>query len=203
MNHYTRAEYISGLDWADYDDVLQRVNLDDTNLQLAKNYERVMLWFEHDSHDILVLAKILSVFSDPVFRPANLQFICVTGFPGVDIFNGIGQLPPQALRMLWQQFQPITHEQLKLGKRTWEGITSPTPELLQSLIDTQTLELPPFTPALCRHLQQLPSVHNGLNLTEELSLKIIQEKGAMNAARLFGWYTNHYEPLTFMGDSGY
>jgi hypothetical protein len=25
----------------------------------------------------------------------------------------------------------------------------------------------------------------------------------MNAARLFGWYNNHYEPLTFMGDSSY
>jgi hypothetical protein len=25
----------------------------------------------------------------------------------------------------------------------------------------------------------------------------------MNAARLIGWYNNHYEPLTFMGDTSY
>jgi hypothetical protein len=25
----------------------------------------------------------------------------------------------------------------------------------------------------------------------------------MNAARLFGWYTNHYQPLPFRGDTGY
>ncbi len=25
----------------------------------------------------------------------------------------------------------------------------------------------------------------------------------MNAARLFGWYSNHYEPLPFLGDTGY
>jgi hypothetical protein len=46
-------------------------------------------------------------------------------------------------------------------------------------------------------------MRNGLNLSEHLTLQILDEKGAMNAARLFGWYTNHYEPLTFMGDTFY
>ena len=50
---------------------------------------------------------------------------------------------------------------------------------------------------------QLPSTRNGLNLSEHLTLQILNEKGAMDAAHLFGWYTNHYEPLAFMGDSGY
>jgi hypothetical protein len=52
--------------------------------------------------------------------------------------------------------------------------------------------------ALARHLQELPSCSNGLRLTEELTLRLLGEKGAMNAPRLFGWYTNHYEPLPFM-----
>jgi hypothetical protein len=57
--------------------------------------------------------------------------------------------------------------------------------------------------ALDRHLRQLPSERNGLNLSENLTLQILDQKGSMNSARLFGWYTNHYEPLSFMGDTGY
>jgi len=74
---------------------------------------------------------------------------------------------------------------------------------LQQLIHSGTPELPTMAPALARHLKQLPSKRNGLNLTENLTLQILFEKGRLNAARLFGWYTNHYEPLTFMGDAGY
>ena len=46
-------------------------------------------------------------------------------------------------------------------------------------------------------------MENGLSLTEQLTLQILAEKGPMNAARLFGWYINHYEPLPFLGDTGY
>jgi hypothetical protein len=49
----------------------------------------------------------------------------------------------------------------------------------------------------------LPAIGNGLSLTEQLTLQILSEKGAMNAPRLFGWYQNHYEPLPFLGDAGY
>ena len=39
--------------------------------------------------------------------------------------------------------------------------------------------------ALARHLHELPSVENGLSLTEQLTLQILAEKGPMNAARIF------------------
>ena len=44
---------------------------------------------------------------------------------------------------------------------------------------------------------------NGLSLTQQLTLQILADQGPMNAPRLFGWYTHHYEPLPFLGDSGY
>jgi hypothetical protein len=70
-------------------------------------------------------------------------------------------------------------------------------------VKTKTPALPTMSRALARHLRELPSSENGLSLTEQLTLRILTEKGPMNAPRLFGWYTNHYEPLVFMGDSGY
>ncbi|MDB5864454.1 MAG: hypothetical protein JWO70_2260 [Betaproteobacteria bacterium] len=173
------------------------------DLELAKDYESVNLWLEHDSYDQLILARLLDFFSDASKRPPRLRLITVTHFPGVERFNGIGQLPAEALRVLWNDFRDVDEGQLALGKQAWLAVTSPTPEALLDLVRTQTPALPTMSRALARHLRELPSSGNGLSLTEQLTLQILAAKGAMNAPRLFGWYTNHYEPLTFMGDTGY
>lgn len=186
-----------------FEDVFTRLKGEYAALAEAIDYERVMLWFEHDSHDQLILAKLLDYFSVPEHQPTQLQLISVTHFPGVKRFNGIGQLPPEALRVLWQQFMPVNQQQLVLGRQTWQAITSPTPEALMELINSGTPALPTMAIALQRHLLELPSTENGLGLTEELTLQVLNDKGPVNAARLFGWYTNHYEPLPFCGDTGY
>lgn len=182
---------------------LQRLTEEYAALEQARDYQCVTLWFEHDSYDQLILARLLDYFSDPARRPARLRFVSVTHFPGVKRFNGLGHLPPEALRVLWQQFADVTEAQFALGRRVWAAITAPTPLALAELAATGTPALPAMAGALGRHLQELPTLENGLSLTEQLTLRILAEKGAMNAARLFGWYANHYEPLPFLGDSGY
>lgn len=183
--------------------VAKRLTQEYEALDRAHEYPRVALWFEHDSYDQLILAKLLDYFSDPAKRPKRIEFICVSHFPGVKRFIGIGQLPPEAMRVLWEQFGVVTEAQFDLGKRAWTAITSPTPDPLAALIDTGTPAQPTMATALARHMQELPSAVNGLSLTEQLTLQILADKGPMNAAQLFGWYTNHYEPLPFLGDSGY
>jgi hypothetical protein len=173
------------------------------DLERARDYAAVHLWMEHDSYDQLVLAKLLDFFSDPAKRPPRLRLISVTHFPGIERFNGIGQLPPEALRVLWSDFEDVHDGRLVVGKQAWQAITSPTPEALVDLVKTATPALPTMSGALARHLRELPAVANGLSLTEQLTLQILAEQGPMNAARLFGWYTNRYEPLPFLGDSGY
>ena len=173
------------------------------DLDKARDYEAVNIWMEHDSYDQLVLAKLLDFFSDPAKRPGRLRLITVTHYPGVERFIGIGQLPAEALRILWNDFDDVNERQLVLGQSAWTALTAPTPEELLELVNTGTRALPTMGRALARHLRELPSTKNGLSLTEALTLRILRDKGPMNAARLFGWYTNHYEPLPFLGDAGY
>jgi len=198
-----RASYISSKLHPNYEEVINDLRQQYAALEQAHSYDAVYLWFEHDSYDQLILTKLLDFFSDAKRRSDRLKLISITHYPGVTIFNGIGQLPPEALRVLWGEFRDVSPEQLLLGQRAWAAICSPTPDALRELIATGTPELPTMAIALDRHLKQLPSERNGLNLSENLTLKILDEKGSVNAARLFGWYTNQYEPLTFMGDTGY
>ncbi|HEY0720530.1 MAG TPA: DUF1835 domain-containing protein [Gammaproteobacteria bacterium] len=199
----SRAHYISRALHPDYQAVLNDLRQQYSALNQARDYDEVYLWFEHDPYDQLILARLLDFFTNAKHRPGMLKLLSVTHYPGVKIFNGIGQLPPEALRVLWHEFIEVTPAQLDIGRRCWAALCSPKPDALCELVATRTPPLPTMAIALERHLRQLPSVRNGLNLSENLTLQILAEKGSMNAARLFGWYTNHYEPLTFMGDSSY
>lgn len=173
------------------------------DLEQASHYPLVALWNEYDAFDQLILARLLHFFSDPAQRPERLQFINTTHFPGVQIFNGLGQLPPEALRVLWNDFQNVSEQELQAGKEAWNAITSAAPNALLKFVSTDSPVLPIMRRALRRHLQELPAVTNGLGLSEQVTLQILTEKGAMDAARLFGWFQNHYDPLPGMGDTGY
>jgi hypothetical protein len=198
-----RARYISGALKPGYDEAISQLTQSYGHLDRAHDYDAVYLWHEHDTYDQLLVAKLLDYFSDPAKRPPVVKMINVTHFPGVKIFNGIGQLPPEAMRVLWHEFEAVTPAQYEIGQQTWAAVRSPTPAALQQIVATGTPELPTMAIAMDRFLKELPSKRNGLNLTENLTLQILHDKGPMNAARLFGWHVNHYEPLPFMGDMPY
>ena len=42
-------------------------------------------------------------------------------FPGSQRFLGLGQLPPEALRLLWSTRKPVTPAQLALGNAAWDA----------------------------------------------------------------------------------
>ena len=56
--------------------------------------------------------------------------------------------------------------------------------------------------ALLRHLQELPSTLNGLSLTEQLTLEILNEE-SITAGQLFGKLMRERDPLPWLGDVMY
>jgi Domain of unknown function (DUF1835) len=164
----------------------------------ADDYERVVIWMEHDSYDQLVLARLLAHYATAK-RPPTFELIAVDEFPGSQRFIGIGQLPPEALRLLWPRRKPVTHAQLALGKEAWTALSSDDPLPLAALVRSGTPALPIMAPALHRHLRELPSVENGLRLSEQLILRILCERGPVRRNPLFGLLLER-DPLPYNGD---
>ena len=104
-----------------------------------------------------------------------LELIAVNEFPGAERFIGIGQLPAEALRLLWSTRKPVTDVQLSLGNDAWNALTSDNPQRLAAIARSGTPALPILAPALHRHLGELPSIENGLSFTEHLLLQILSE----------------------------
>ena len=170
--------------------------------QAAQQYKRIVLWFEHDGYDQLILARLLSFYARNNM-PEKLEMISINHFPGSARFIGLGQLPPEAIRLLWKQRQPVNQQQLKLGEQIWSALGESNPLDLYDVIKTKDIKcLPYMEAALQRHLQELPSTENGLSLTEQLSLEMLNEESS-TAGQLFKKLVTERDPLPWLGDIMY
>ena len=202
-----RARFVAGAmgpyHQLDYATVLEGARDEERRLAAAsRDYERVVLWLEHDRYDQFVLLRCLAWFAEHG-APPRLELIGPSDFPGAMRFVGLGQLPPEALRLLWERRQRIGAEQLAFGRRAWAEFRAPDPRALAALACDGTPLLPPLAGALHRHLQELPSIENGLGLTHHLLLQALAEGEAQRAGRLVGLVMHDRDPLPGLGDLGY
>ncbi len=170
----------------------------------SADYERVVLWFEHDVTDQLSLIHLLGHYARSR-RPQRLELINICDFPGTRRFTGLGELPPEALRLLWTTRKSVSPAQLQLGLDAWLALSSPDPRPLAAIMRRDPPALPLLARAMHRHLRELPSAANGLSLTQELALRLMAEPrrdwgGVITLSKIY--WTMHWDtdPLPGQGD---
>jgi hypothetical protein len=181
-----------------YEPVLHGLERDEERLHDSANYDHVVIWSELDCYDQLVLLRLLGHYARHRCPP-RLELINVGEFPGAARFIGLGQLPPEALRMLWTTRKPATPAALKLGLDAWRALVNPDPRALAAIMRSSTPALPLLANALHRHLRELPSSVNGLSFTEELAMQLLAEDD-INLIRLIGRQVFERDPLPGQGD---
>jgi hypothetical protein len=182
----------------EYEHELQGQHRNEQRLHDSADYDRVVIWSEFDCYDQLVLLRLLGHYATHR-RPPRLELINVGEFPGAMRFIGLGQLPPEALRMLWTTRKPATPAVLTLGLEAWRALVNPDPRALTAIMRSATPALPLLAKALHRHLRELPSIVNGLSLTEEMALQLLDED-EINLIRLIGRQVFERDPLPGQGD---
>lgn len=163
----------------------------------ARRYERVVLWFEHDSYDQLILARCLAQFA--AAPPARLDLVSAGAYPGAMRFIGLGQLPPEALRLLWNARVPVPEAALRAGRDAWAALRAPDPRPLAAMARGGVPALPPLAAALLRHCQELPWTRDGLSLTERLLLELLAE-APRRVDEAYAALMLEREPLPWMTD---
>jgi hypothetical protein len=128
-----------------------------------------------------------------------LELISVDYFPGSDRFIGLGQLPPEAMRLLWRLRIAVPPPDLQPAAAVWAAFTGDDPRPLASLVRSMPASLPHLGRALQRHLRELPSRRTGLSLTQTLMLQAIAD-GATTISDVWRQYVQA-EPLPFLGDT--
>jgi hypothetical protein len=94
----------------------------------------------------------------------------------------------------------VTGEQLALGATAWRAFTSADPERVERLARGDTSALPFLADALWRHLEQFPSVRNGLSRSETQALEAITS-GPRSLLDAFVVANVEREERIFLGDA--
>jgi hypothetical protein len=175
--------------------------------------EEIVLWFEHDLYDQLLLIRTLCLVSNacpknpgPPYAP-RVSLICIDRFPGVERFVGLGQLTAAQLATLVDSRRPVTPEQYALAAEAWDAFRSPDPGTLLALAvrlepgvrgGRDTAALPFLGDAIRRFFAEFPSVISGLSRTETFALTGLSD-GPRPAGELFE-AAQALESRPFMGD---
>jgi len=162
----------------------------DRGLGMSGEFERVVLWFEHDLYDQLQLLQILDWFADHPHETSRLLL--------VQAENYIGSEEPEAIPDLAASAKSVTQAQLALSKSAWTALREPTPEAWTKLLGLDMPALPFLRPAVLRMLQELPG-NDGLSRSERQMLAAIAAEESVTALGLF-IAVQKMENAEFMGD---
>jgi hypothetical protein len=219
--HDVRARFLASDGGTTYEEVRATLaSWDAAIVDAAARGDEIVLWFEHDLFDQLLLIRTLDLVGRVVSDPARggspgparprprVSLICIDRFPGIDRFIGLGQLTANQLATLTGSAVTVTRGHFRLAADAWRAFRTPDPsDLLQLAFELSATQLPvgvggPALPflgaALLRFLAELPSVANGLSQTETLALDVLLH-GATDAGTLFR-DTQAGEASPFMGD---
>lgn len=197
-----RAGFIAGAGYATREMAQQYLKACDDALAAFPRHEEVVIWVDHRLSDQLILIKALDWFSRQNLGGVNLSLLCVGHYPDMDHFAGLGHLAADQLAALADTRLRVTDTQFRLSQVAWSAFTAPAPLAIERFIETDTSALPFVAAALRRHLEQFPSVQEGLSRTERQALSILRERRSLTGRRLFAM-VQRLEEQIFMGDSSF
>ncbi len=162
-----RARFISERGWGDFAHVSGNFAERDKVIQHLDYFDEVVLWFEDDLYDQLQLIQVLDLFSRGSSRRKRVTLIQVDGY--IPPLSAAELLKLDAARM------PVTAEQYALAQKAWKAFGSDDPSKILRALDGNLSRLPYLAFALWRHLEEFPSVANGLSRSEREIITAIEE----------------------------
>jgi hypothetical protein len=196
-----RARYLAESGYDDYDRCLTQLTEWDRMIESAEEYDEVVLWFEHDLFDQLLMIRTLDWYAGRNLGRTALSLICIGEFPGVVPFHGLGDLSPGQMAALIPKRRRVNEGQKLLARDAWRAFCAPDPRGIEDLLRRDTSPLPFLAGALRRHLEEFPAVRNGLSRTEQQALLGVAA-GHGTFEKLFR-ATQRMEERVFMGDASF
>jgi hypothetical protein len=193
-----RARYLAESGYDDYDSCLARLTRWDHTLEAAGAYGEVVLWFEHDLFDQLLLIRALDLLTQRDSGATELSLLSVGEFPGVVPFHGLGQLSPPQLASLLPARTPVDSARKLLARDAWRAFRARDPREIEAILRRDTTPLPHLAGALHRHLEDFPGVADGLSRSERQILRAVSV-GAGSFEEAFR-ATQAMEERVFLGD---
>jgi Domain of unknown function (DUF1835) len=198
----TRSKFMAEAKYASLEECRQYLKNSEDTLAAFRRHDEVVLWLDHRLSNQLILIKVLDWFSHQDLRGKKLSLICIDRYPGLDPFIGLGALTARQLTPLADRRIPVDEAQYRTARAAWKAFTSPDPAEIERFIEGDNSALPFVGTALRRHLEQFPSLENGLSRTERQALSVLQAQSSLSGPKLFV-AVQCMEDAVFMGDASF
>lgn len=159
--------------------------------------QQIVLWFDACLFDQSMLAHILTCLQHRGLR--NVELLCVDAFPGIEPFNGLGQLQSEQLASLYNERRPVTAEQFCFANVADQAFSTQDTTLLAELSKKANAPLPWVPAAVTRWIQEQPDADTGLGRLETLALAAIRA-GSTTTAKIFEAVAAADTPPQYWGD---
>ena len=165
-------------------------------LRRYADFDEVVLWFEWDLYDQLQLIQILDFLAQDSAddRAETSTKLFLVSFEGY-----LGSLSPDRFAELHDKRCEISDEMLQTGRSAWSAFRSRDPRDLEKFAELDTPVLEFLQLSLWRHLEELPSVRNGLSRSESQVLEAVSQ-GPLAFHELFRRVADREERI-FCGDA--
>lgn len=198
----TRARFMADAGFGTLEETRQYLKGCEDALAAFSQHDEVVIWLDPRLSDQLILIKVLDWFSRQDLGKVKLSLICAGHYPGIDDFVGLGRLTGDQLASLADTRLPVGEAQFRTAQAAWNAFTSRDPTAIERFLKTDTSALPFIAVALHRHLEQFPSLDNGLSRTERQAVSVLREQGSLSGPRLFV-AVQRQEEWVFMGDDSF
>lgn len=188
-----RAEYLSNSPGVavTHESILEGSRTRYSMLAAAGKYEEVVLWFDSCMFDQTIMIHVIDLCAKHNWPDTKLSLICVD--------QDLGGLPTDKLVALLDTRHAITPDQVALAHAAWRAFTSDDPREIENVLQGDCAALPFLSDALFRHLEQYPSVTNGLSRTQSQILNAVAN-GSEKLIDIFR-AVHDMEQRPFMGDT--
>ena len=196
-----RARYLASSGYTTFEEALETHRRWDAALARFPEFDEVVLWFEHDLFDQLILIRLLDWFGRRRHESTRISLICIGAFPGIERFAGLGQLTPEQLASLIDTRTAVSDQQTALAHAAWAAFSSADPMAIESIVAADTSALPFLSGAFVRHLEEFPSVQDGLGRTEHQAMQALA--GGVSLVRDLFHAVQRTEERIYMGDGSF
>jgi hypothetical protein len=151
--------------------VLQTLKDQYRKLTTVADYAQLVLWFDGCLFDQSMLAHLLMLLH--MLKIKRVELLCLDAFPGIEPFDGLGQLQPSQLASLYDQRRKVTEGQFRFAETVDQAFARRDLSQLTLLSNSSAAPLPWVPAAVARWLQEQPAPESGLGRLEQLVLSAI------------------------------
>lgn len=167
-------------------------------LEEVGKYDRLVLWFDACLFDQAMLSHILACLR--ILGNQNADLICVDSLPGIEPFNGLGQLNPEQMASVYGWRNPVTEGQFRFAERIDKAFAIQDKDEFLNLSKLVDAPLPWIPAAVMRWLQEMPNMKTGLGRLESLALEALRS-GCRTPVEIFKHVSASDTAPQFWGDT--